>query len=866
MSEERKIPGRASSQVSIYDYPEHLNPFYEDENHKRLRFWKINSSSKGQNQKAGRSNSFSFSGLKDIWAFKSFKLKKKSSTLGINKTSESPPELRRVYPVGDTYNTVDSRSRHTYDIGLGNNFQRSGYRSSLQNVHSTGGDSNGFYRNDRYRSTIQNGSQTIATSPQRDRYVYSGSVTPTPRTRYVTPQSRYGSSQTSINSTNPFEEDDNISRCESVDGVSLRKRKKRKAPQPPVTCPSISTNQQACTTVEEISGKEDLADISNLTAEIETFVRTHDNDQEKLRENNGNASPKKKEKSPPIPPARTSSSVTTTVKADTSDNDTVTYSQTTVTIEKVPTRTVVTESHNNHSVEQADHPTATVIESEKITVHESVAEETERRKVIDRKLGNSRESPENNEDYPERTSQTPDPDIENVRLRKFNSEKKLNVNEKSESDVVQSPPRIIVRKPTEDWEYDEEIQLNGDADHVSSEDSPKTPISSEVEFILEHNTSQGSSEHNTSNNSSEQNASPSSSEHNISQSPSKPVVSQSPSKPIVSQSPSKPIVSQIPSAYNTSQTSSKQNTSQDTTEHNTSQSSSTSSQKLDSEVIVVETVQVEASRSSNDSKEKPTVSVKKNFENSSEKYSAKSHECILDESKSDDVPELKIVESTDDLSSTPTVSEPSDRYKIRFVALKSFSPEAQRRDVELRPHNDQEFDVEDVDLPPAPPQRRRSVKDIIASINKSQSLLKINQKTNGNADTKRTYNYDTYLPQTIPTTSAKEPQPLQSSDDSINRKYSELEESERKMRKMISDMEQSSVDVPLPVVEKFDEFVVDDAKSGDLFKKCVVRRDKNLQSGSGASQDENRSSLEWNPLPKPRRSRNLTHELENGKI
>lgn len=80
------------------------------------------------------------------------------------------------------------------------------------------------------------------TSPQRDRYVYSGSVTPTPRTRYVTPQSRYGSSQTSINSTNPFDEDDNISRCESVDGVSLRKRKKRKAPQPPVTCPAISVS------------------------------------------------------------------------------------------------------------------------------------------------------------------------------------------------------------------------------------------------------------------------------------------------------------------------------------------------------------------------------------------------------------------------------------------------------------------------------------------------------------------------------------------------------------------------------------------------------------------------------------------------
>lgn len=41
----------------------------------------------------------------------------------------------------ETYNTVDSRIRHTVDVGLGqqNNFQRgAGYRSSLQDVHSSG--------------------------------------------------------------------------------------------------------------------------------------------------------------------------------------------------------------------------------------------------------------------------------------------------------------------------------------------------------------------------------------------------------------------------------------------------------------------------------------------------------------------------------------------------------------------------------------------------------------------------------------------------------------------------------------------------------------------------------------------------------
>lgn len=62
-----KRSGRTSSQRSIYDYPEHLNPFYEDENHKRLRFWKLNSENNNSKNKKSRSNSFSFDGLKGLW-------------------------------------------------------------------------------------------------------------------------------------------------------------------------------------------------------------------------------------------------------------------------------------------------------------------------------------------------------------------------------------------------------------------------------------------------------------------------------------------------------------------------------------------------------------------------------------------------------------------------------------------------------------------------------------------------------------------------------------------------------------------------------------------------------------------------------
>lgn len=71
--------------------------------------------------------------------FKTFKLKKKSSTLGINKTSESPPMLLRR--TGDSqydgHSLANTQLRHTVDIGLGSNFQRGApNRSSMQDLSS----------------------------------------------------------------------------------------------------------------------------------------------------------------------------------------------------------------------------------------------------------------------------------------------------------------------------------------------------------------------------------------------------------------------------------------------------------------------------------------------------------------------------------------------------------------------------------------------------------------------------------------------------------------------------------------------------------------------------------------------------------
>ncbi|XP_046808008.1 triadin isoform X1 [Lucilia cuprina] len=310
--------GRSTSQVSVYNYPEHLNPFYEDDQHKRLRFWKI---SKKDNE--GRRNSFSIGNLKDMWAFKSFRMKKKSSTLGINKTSESPPTLRRDYVVDNGWNTFDHRLRGSNTPSInGDSFQRNAtYRSSLQTL-PTSNDRIGLNRNDGYRSTIQVTRSNPRYQPQQKqqhttgvsqnrRYVYGGSVTPQPLRNTRTNNIGRGpyeyecdnvmirrSSQSSMVSTNPFESDDddnediNSSCMRSVNGgstttlTSRTPRKKRRAPAPPTPIhgrsngappPTILIESSHDNTHDELRIREDI-DIANLTAEIESFVKTKDND------------------------------------------------------------------------------------------------------------------------------------------------------------------------------------------------------------------------------------------------------------------------------------------------------------------------------------------------------------------------------------------------------------------------------------------------------------------------------------------------------------------------------------------------------------------------------------------------------------
>lgn len=98
---------------------------------------------------------------------KSFGFKKRSSTLGINKTSESPPPLRRY----GGYNSETESNYSTFDKRVGfstnNDFIRSSrYRSSLQNMNSV---SPLGTRNEPNRSTMQYG--TSRPIPVRSSYL-----------------------------------------------------------------------------------------------------------------------------------------------------------------------------------------------------------------------------------------------------------------------------------------------------------------------------------------------------------------------------------------------------------------------------------------------------------------------------------------------------------------------------------------------------------------------------------------------------------------------------------------------------------------------------------------------------------------------
>lgn len=188
--------------------------------------------------------------------------------------------------------------------------------------------------------------------------------------------------------------------------------------------------------------------------------------------------------------------------------------------------------------------------------------------------------------------------------------------------------------------------------------------------------------------------------------------------------------------------------------------------------------------------------------------------------------ELRITESLENLTDDAPTTPDKGRFQIRFVPLNNMSSEEvgdRSKSANGKVHDD-DADVVVVEMekkvPPPPPPRRRSVSDIIATIEKHQSRLRINQKNNNSVK----YNFEPV--KYGPTTSARRiTDPKEHNNNNNN-----------------NDIDVRHIPI---MVERFDEFQQD-----ELFKKCVVMRDKSD------------STIDWNPVPKPRRSRNLTHEAE----
>lgn len=184
-------------------------------------------------------------------------------------------------------------------------------------------------------------------------------------------------------------------------------------------------------------------------------------------------------------------------------------------------------------------------------------------------------------------------------------------------------------------------------------------------------------------------------------------------------------------------------------------------------------------------------------------------------------------------------------FRVSTIPLKTDSPVAIRKATNLAT-------TEKKREPPTPPQRRRSVKDIIESINKCQSLLKVNQDQRKNKlETDKT---NANLLQSTSSSTI-----TQSNKNSIvDRNMNDLTVKPFNNKKMFSEISEINnnakhddelSNIPL-FVERFSEF---NNNNPNLFEKCTVRRESKMND---VDQKGKISNMEWNPVPKPRRHRN----------
>jgi len=143
--------------------------------------------------------------------------------------------------------------------------------------------------------------------------------------------------------------------------------------------------------------------------------------------------------------------------------------------------------------------------------------------------------------------------------------------------------------------------------------------------------------------------------------------------------------------------------------------------------------------------------------------------------------------------------------------------------------NDEDVVLRNEDQPPKVPERRRSVKDIIESINRSQQLLKINQPQSPQLPRKK-YNYGEQK-------FSYHEKPAIAPKDNVLLKLQRHAESERRINALLDDL------------QDFSKENVDIRRS---HKFPVSERDTNNNSTSTLPH-ERLSRDDINPIPKPRR-------------
>lgn len=221
-------------------------------------------------------------------------------------------------------------------------------------------------------------------------------------------------------------------------------------------------------------------------------------------------------------------------------------------------------------------------------------------------------------------------------------------------------------------------------------------------------------------------------------------------------------------------------------------------------------------------------------------------EFIAENDANKELNELKITESLDDLT---TVSyEPKQvvcETKEEFFQRED-EPCSSRSTISSLPFRFNNNDGKKVPPPPPPrsPQRRRSVREIIESINKCQSLLKVNQ------DQKITKMNNNDLFQTPTSSSSSPSKTFQNKSFFVDRNMNDSNNKDYENKRLFTDMAElnnnsqadEAPNIPL-FVEKFNE--LNNNNSNVVFEKCVVK-----DVGS-----------RWNPVPKPRRHRKMSNEL-----